>query len=76
MILPRARRGAMTRGVHLRCPICRRERDVPDDSPTRPFCSQRCKTIDLGNWLGEAYRISRPLDEFAIEANDDPQDVN
>jgi hypothetical protein len=34
---------------------------APDDYPPRPFCSERCKTIDLGNWLGEAYRFSRPL---------------
>jgi endogenous inhibitor of DNA gyrase (YacG/DUF329 family) len=25
--------------------------------PEFPFCSRRCKTIDLGRWLGEAYRI-------------------
>lgn len=49
-------------GVHIRCPICQREiRDAPDDYPWRPFCSKRCKTIDLGNWLGEAYRITRPI---------------
>jgi endogenous inhibitor of DNA gyrase (YacG/DUF329 family) len=26
----------------------------------RPFCSERCKMIDLGNWLGERYRIPGP----------------
>lgn len=25
-----------------------------------PFCSERCKWVDLGRWLGEAYRISAP----------------
>lgn len=29
--------------------------------PLGPFCSARCKTIDLGRWLGEDYRISEPL---------------
>jgi endogenous inhibitor of DNA gyrase (YacG/DUF329 family) len=29
--------------------------------PSFPFCSTRCKTIDLGRWLGETYRI--PADE-------------
>lgn len=43
------------------CPICHKEQEVPEDFAYRPFCSQRCKTIDLGNWLGEAYRISRPI---------------
>lgn len=48
----------------IRCPICHKVlADAPDDYPHRPFCSQRCKTIDLGNWLGETYRISRPLTE-------------
>jgi hypothetical protein len=27
------------------------------DNPFRPFCSQRCKLIDLGAWLGQDYRI-------------------
>jgi endogenous inhibitor of DNA gyrase (YacG/DUF329 family) len=48
--------------MKILCPICKRElEDVPDDFPHRPFCSARCKTIDLGNWLDEVYRFSRPL---------------
>jgi endogenous inhibitor of DNA gyrase (YacG/DUF329 family) len=39
-----------------RCPQCEAEITVKDN-PFRPFCSQRCKMIDLGNWLGERYRI-------------------
>lgn len=34
---------------------------VDDDFPHRPFCSSRCKTIDLGRWLDESYRISTPV---------------
>ena len=37
-----------------RCPICR---DVIAEPVALPFCSERCRTVDLGNWLGEAYRI-------------------
>lgn len=33
------------------------------DAPHRPFCSERCKTIDLGGWLEGRYRIGRPVDE-------------
>jgi hypothetical protein len=35
--------------------------------PPGPFCSERCKLVDLGKWLGEEYRISEPLqpDHFA-----------
>jgi endogenous inhibitor of DNA gyrase (YacG/DUF329 family) len=48
-----------------RCPTCRCELDgVPEDAPHRPFCSERCKAIDLGNWLDEVYRIPRsPSDD-------------
>jgi hypothetical protein len=47
--------------MRINCPICRREQEVPTDFAYRPFCSRRCKMIDLGNWLDEVYRLSRPL---------------
>jgi hypothetical protein len=28
----------------------------------RPFCSERCRTIDLGNWAAEAYRVPAPAE--------------
>ena len=45
----------------VRCPIC----DAPmpgnrHDYPDYPFCSRRCRVIDLGRWLGEGYRIADP----------------
>lgn len=40
----------------VRCPICKALL-TPQTSAHRPFCSARCKTIDLGNWLTEAYRV-------------------
>jgi uncharacterized protein len=46
------------------CPICKKQVPVLDaDAPYRPFCSQRCKSIDLGSWLEGSYRISRPVEE-------------
>jgi endogenous inhibitor of DNA gyrase (YacG/DUF329 family) len=42
------------------CPICRRL--VAGDCPSRPFCSPRCRQIDLNRWLGEAYSITRLMD--------------
>ena len=41
------------------CPICKKE--VPLGSEDFPFCSDRCRTMDLGNWASEAYVISTPL---------------
>ena len=41
-----------------RCPICGREmRGELAELPYLPFCSRRCRQIDLGRWLGEEYRI-------------------
>ena len=44
----------------MTCPICKREvSDPPADGPRGnfPFCSSRCKLIDLGRWLGGSYQI-------------------
>ncbi len=38
----------------MRCPICKRDFDL-NASSAKPFCSERCRTIDLGRWLGESY---------------------
>jgi endogenous inhibitor of DNA gyrase (YacG/DUF329 family) len=39
-----------------RCPLC--DADVRlDSTPTAPFCSDRCRLIDLGRWLDEAYAV-------------------
>ena len=46
----------MTKTLH--CPICRKE--VPLDSPNVPFCSDRCRLIDLGKWASGDYKISSP----------------
>lgn len=48
-----------------RCPIC--TQPVTDQTPHRPFCSPRCQDVDLGRWLGEEYRISRPLEVDDLE---------
>ncbi|MDR0498120.1 MAG: DNA gyrase inhibitor YacG [Holophagales bacterium] len=39
------------------CPICRCSVQW-ENNPWRPFCSERCKLIDLGAWSGENYLIS------------------
>ena len=40
----------------IRCPICDRQFD-PAASPAMPFCSDRCRQIDLGRWLREVYSV-------------------
>jgi len=41
----------------MRCPVCKIE-TTRKGNPFRPFCSERCKLIDLDNWLSERYRIA------------------
>ena len=49
----------------IRCPICERQFD-PATSSAMPFCSPRCKQIDLGRWLREVYSVpvERDPDDF------------
>ncbi|HEX7359323.1 MAG TPA: DNA gyrase inhibitor YacG [Bryobacteraceae bacterium] len=58
----------------VRCPICKKE--VPFDSPNMPFCSDRCRLIDLGNWAAEKYVISTPAkrNDFEGEESEPPGD--
>lgn len=65
----------MSRTLKVRCPVCRRQ-VAWKENDYRPFCSERCKLIDLGEWIGEGYRISTPLnDELETDfklGEDDP----
>lgn len=48
--------GAMSNSPNQRsCPTC--EKPSPADGPYRPFCSQRCKLVDLGRWLDGDYVV-------------------
>jgi endogenous inhibitor of DNA gyrase (YacG/DUF329 family) len=50
------------------CPTCKK--DVAIDNPEMPFCSERCRLIDLGNWASEKYVISTPADPSQIPTQD------
>ncbi len=52
----------------MKCPMCKKP--VPPGSEFLPFCSERCKLIDLGNWASEKYVISTPVEESS-ELEDD-----
>lgn len=51
----------------VRCPQCGGESRWAPDNPWRPFCSERCKQIDLGCWANDSYRIpvTATTDDFA-----------
>ena len=50
----------------MQCPICRKP--VKPTSEFMPFCSDRCRTIDLGNWASGKYVIPGDPDQLEDEA--------
>lgn len=55
------------------CPRCRTEVLWSEENRYRPFCSERCKTIDLGAWATGEYRLPiRDEDEGAVAGLEDP----
>lgn len=59
----------------VRCPRCGKETPYEGNS-FRPFCSARCKTIDLGSWASGTYRVpvETPPDESAGGEQDETSD--
>jgi len=57
--------------MKFRCPICGREIKMPGPKSDKdetgmdffPFCSQRCKLLDLGAWFDGQYRIAEPPED-------------
>ncbi|MCY1042197.1 DNA gyrase inhibitor YacG [Corallococcus sp. bb12-1] len=46
------------------CPICQKPVPPRPENTSQPFCSRRCRAVDLGRWLGEEYRVpDRQVDE-------------
>jgi endogenous inhibitor of DNA gyrase (YacG/DUF329 family) len=56
-----------------RCPTCKKE---IEKSEFFPFCSERCKLVDLGRWIGEEYRISVDDKPSEAEPKDDKKTVH
>jgi endogenous inhibitor of DNA gyrase (YacG/DUF329 family) len=56
----------------IRCPKCGREAPF-DGNPFRPFCSERCRLVDLGEWLAGTYGVpaEREEEEEEMPARDD-----
>lgn len=51
--------------MNWRCPICRTPTDS-QSSPDFPFCTERCRLIDLGNWSSEKYKITEPVIDESV----------
>lgn len=52
----------------MKCPTCNKAIEYSLSNPHRPFCDERCKLIDLGNWASESYAI--PILEPAPQDED------
>ncbi len=50
------------------CPRCGAPVRWGAESPFRPFCSERCKMIDLGAWASEEYRVAVKVEEDAVDS--------
>ncbi|HXE74100.1 MAG TPA: DNA gyrase inhibitor YacG [Candidatus Xenobia bacterium] len=56
--------------MQLNCPICRKLTDSERD-PDFPFCSARCRLLDLGNWADERYRVPDSTSVRAPDTDDE-----
>ncbi len=60
----------------IRCPRCKKETLYDESNPSRPFCSERCQTLDLGAWADEAFKIpaqEEPLLSAELEEESPPR---
>jgi endogenous inhibitor of DNA gyrase (YacG/DUF329 family) len=60
----------MTQMRTVACPTCGAPVEWKKESRFRPFCSERCRLIDLGAWVAESYRV--PVDEQKTATGDPP----
>jgi endogenous inhibitor of DNA gyrase (YacG/DUF329 family) len=58
------------------CPICKKELPSEQRSEAFPFCSWRCKKVDLYNWLNEEYRFTEPLLQQSSDELDSEGEFN
>ncbi len=57
----------------VKCPTCKSDVEWRPENKFRPFCSERCRQIDLGAWASESYRIpaAKPPDGMSEEFSDE-----
>lgn len=65
---------AMRRMKVVKCPVCGKGVEFFEKEkfpPNFPFCSQRCKLVDLGKWLSEEYKVSEPMPEGYVPVDEE-----
>ncbi|MBI5195408.1 MAG: DNA gyrase inhibitor YacG [Nitrospirae bacterium] len=58
--------------MKIKCPVCKKESEW-EGNPFRPFCSERCKLIDLGAWASEEYKIDGRLEDELDKILSEPE---
>jgi len=58
--------------MKITCPICKKD-TTWEENPWRPFCSERCKLVDLGKWVSEKYKIAGEKKEEEQKAQGNEQ---
>jgi endogenous inhibitor of DNA gyrase (YacG/DUF329 family) len=56
----------------VRCPACGGDSVYAAANPFRPFCSQRCKNLDLGAWASESFRVEGEAPPDDSPGRDEP----
>ena len=56
------------------CPICKASTDSAKHADF-PFCSERCRLLDLGNWAAERYVVSEPVVDEPSPEKPDPNET-
>ena len=67
-------RGAASAKKTVNCPQCGAKVEWDLNNRFRPFCSERCKMIDLGAWATESYRIPVAEEDETTDADDAPEE--
>lgn len=59
----------------IKCPRCKTLTEYSADNVFRPFCSEKCKIIDLGAWASEEHRIAG-TEKIDANSNDDTKEFD
>ena len=60
---------------NLRCPQCRQPTNW-EGNEFRPFCSERCRLLDLGAWADESYRVTGSAQNTVDDSEENPHENN
>jgi endogenous inhibitor of DNA gyrase (YacG/DUF329 family) len=64
----------LSRVPTVACPRCGAPALFAPENAWRPFCSERCRLIDLGNWASENYRVADDSEPQPVPEQDDDAD--